>query len=240
MHPDLVQLLDLQSKDLTLLEADKALDAILAELEGLESQIGDAVQAAEKADRALTDAKRRRAESEAKVENFRKMVERGRAHLDLVKTPKEAAAVNIELDLAGSSLAREEADWLKLSDLVAGLEVTTRDAAERLATLREGQQVERAEIEGRQKAATKVRVAAVAERDKVASGINKTLRTRYERLRSVRFSNMIVALNGPACGSCFTAVPLNRRSQIRAGTLIDSCESCGVIIYAAEVVEVVE
>jgi predicted nucleic acid-binding Zn-ribbon protein len=45
---------------------------------------------------------------------------------------------------------------------------------------------------------------------------------------------MVVALNGPACGSCFTAVPLNRRSQIRAGTLIDSCESCGVIIYAAE------
>ena len=172
MHPDLVQLLELQSKDLTLLEADKVLDAILAELEGLESQIGDAVQAAEKAERALTDAKRRRAESEAKVENFRKMVERGRAHLDQVKTPKEAAAVNIELDLAGSSLAREEADWLKLSDLVAGLEVTARDAAERVATLREGQQIERAEIEGRQKAATKVRAAAVAERDKVASGIN--------------------------------------------------------------------
>ena len=240
MHPDLVQLLELQSKDVSLLEADKALAAILAELQGLESQIGDAVQAAEKAERMLTDAKRRRAESEGKVENFRKMMERGRAHLDQVKTPKEAAAVNIELDLAGSSLAREEADWVKLSDLVAGLEMSARESAERVAALREGQQTERAEIEGRQKAATRVRAAALAERDQVAGSVNRTLRTRYERLRSVRFSNMIVALNGPACGSCFTAVPLNRRSQIRAGTLIDSCESCGVIIYAAEVVEVVE
>ncbi|MEO8636898.1 MAG: hypothetical protein ABI587_16605 [Gemmatimonadales bacterium] len=240
MHPDLVLLLELQTKDLSLLEADQALGAILAELQGLESQIGDAVLAADKADRALTDAKRRRTESEDKVENFRKLVERGRAHLDKVKTPKEAAAVNIELDIAGSSLAREEADWQKLADLVSGLEVTARETAERVATLRDGQQTERTEIVGRQKAATKVRAAALAERDKLAGGINKPLRTRYERLRSVRFSNMVVALNGPACGSCFTAVPLNRRSQIRAGTLIDSCESCGVIIYAAETVEVVE
>ena len=240
MHPDLVLLLELQSKDLTLLQADKALEVIQAELQGLESHIGDAVSAADKADRALIDAKRRRVESEAKVENYKKLVERGRAHLDKVKTPKEAAAVNIELDIAGSSLAREEADWQKLSDLVSGLEVTARDTAERVATLREGQQVERAEIEGRQKAAMKVRAAALAERDRTAGGINKPLRTRYERLRSVRFFNMVVALNGPACGSCFTAVPLNRRSQIRAGTLIDSCESCGVIIYAEEAVEVVE
>ena len=31
MHPDLIKLLDLQARDLDLLEADKALDAILAE-----------------------------------------------------------------------------------------------------------------------------------------------------------------------------------------------------------------
>ena len=37
-----------------------------------------------------------------------------------------------------------------------------------------------------------------------------------------------------ACGSCHTQVPLNRRSQMRAGTLIDFCESCGVILYAAD------
>ena len=28
-----------------------------------------------------------------------------------------------------------------------------------------------------------------------------------------------------------TAVPRNRRSQIRAGTHIEGCEACGVILY---------
>ena len=91
MHPDLVQLLELQSKDLTLLEADKALDGILAELEGLEFQIGDAVQAADKADRALTDAKRRRAESESKVENYRKSIGLKKLQLESLQASVEAA-----------------------------------------------------------------------------------------------------------------------------------------------------
>jgi predicted nucleic acid-binding Zn-ribbon protein len=57
---------------------------------------------------------------------------------------------------------------------------------------------------------------------------------RYERLRSARSSTVVVPLHGTACGACFTTVPLNRRSQIRSGTLIDWCEACGVILYAAE------
>jgi predicted nucleic acid-binding Zn-ribbon protein len=45
---------------------------------------------------------------------------------------------------------------------------------------------------------------------------------------------VVVPLRGDACGACFTAVPRNRRSQIRSGALLDGCEACGVILYAAE------
>jgi predicted nucleic acid-binding Zn-ribbon protein len=43
-----------------------------------------------------------------------------------------------------------------------------------------------------------------------------------------------VPLVGGACGGCHTAVPLNRRSQIKAGTVIDGCEACGAILYPSE------
>ena len=46
-------------------------------------------------------------------------------------------------------------------------------------------------------------------------------------------------LVGGACGACHTSVPLNRRSQIRAGAVLDGCEVCGAILYPPEAGEVV-
>jgi len=39
---------------------------------------------------------------------------------------------------------------------------------------------------------------------------------------------------GGACGGCHTAVPLNRRSQIKAGAVLEGCEACGAILYPSE------
>jgi predicted nucleic acid-binding Zn-ribbon protein len=47
---------------------------------------------------------------------------------------------------------------------------------------------------------------------------------------------VVVSVRGVACGACFTAVPMSRRSQIRTGLLIEGCEACGVILYAEEFV----
>jgi predicted nucleic acid-binding Zn-ribbon protein len=232
MHPDLVKLLELQARDLALLEADRGLDAVLADAEALDQQLEDAQRAAEQAHRAVADATRRRQELESKIDNYKKLEERGKARLDQVRTPKEMQAVSTELDLARSILAKEEGDWVKLADQIAGLEVTARDAAKRLAELVDGQKQVREGIALRQSDAEAKRAEALTARDAAATEVNRALRTRYERLRSVKSVSVVVALSGAACGACFTTVPLNRRTQMRAGTLIDTCESCGVILYA--------
>jgi len=237
MHPDLVKLLELQSKDKTLLDADRALDAILAEDEALDQQLTDGEKAAQDAHQAVAEATRRRQELDGKIESYRKLEERGKARLDQVKTPKELQAVTAELDLARQILQKEENDWLRLAEQLAGLEVAARDADRRVAEMRAGQSEARAEIAGRRAEAEQRRNSALAERDQTAGEVNRALRARYERLRNVKSVAVVVALNGAACGACFTTVPLNRRSQIRAGTLIDSCESCGVILYADDSVE---
>lgn len=234
MHPDLVKLLELQAKDVALLKADRALDAVLAETEVLDQQLAEAHRAVEQTQKLVTEAERRRSELEAKMDNYRKLEERGKARLDQVRTPKELQAVNVEMDLTRSLLAKEEADWLKLADLIAGQETASREAERRLAEVRDSQKVARGEIDLRRAEAETSRDEVLAARDATAAEVNRVLRTRYERLRTVKSVSVVVALTGAACGACFTTVPLNRRSQIRAGTLIDSCESCGVILYADE------
>ena len=232
MHPDLVKLLELQAMDVALLEADRRLDAVLAEVEALDQQLAEAHRAVEQAQKLVAEAERRRPELEAKIDNYRKLEERGKARLDQVRTPKELQAVNVELDLTRQVLAKEEADWIKLADLIAGHEATAGEAERRLTEMRESQKLARGEIDLRRAEAEASRGEAMAARDTTATEVNRALRARYERLRSVKSVSVVVALSGAACGACFTTVPLNRRSQIRAGTLIDSCESCGVILYA--------
>ena len=86
-------------------------------------------------------------------------------------------------------------------------------------------------IAERQRAIEKERAAVAQERDASAAVIDKALRNRYDRLRRTRTNDVVVPLVGGACGGCHTAVPLNRRGQIRAGLVIEGCEACGAILY---------
>jgi predicted nucleic acid-binding Zn-ribbon protein len=234
MHPDVVKLLELQDRDMALLAADRGLDAVLAEVQALDQQLADQEAAAAQARQAVAEASRKRQEVEGKIDNYKKLEERGRLRLEQVRTPKELQAVNVELDLARSVLAREESDWLRVSEQVTALELAAQEADKRLEQMRASQEAARAEVDLRRQEAEQRRNQALAARDATAGEVNRALRTRYERLRSVKSVGVVVALSGAACGACFTTVPLNRRSQIRAGTLIDSCESCGVILYAED------
>ena len=62
----------------------------------------------------------------------------------------------------------------------------------------------------------------MAAREDAARAVERSILARYDRLRSVRTDAVVVALHGDACGACFTAVPRNRRAQIRAGLLLDN------------------
>jgi predicted nucleic acid-binding Zn-ribbon protein len=201
MHPDLAKLLELQAKDRTLLEADQALDAILAEVEVLDQQLADGEKAVAQSAKSVAEAMRRRAELEAKLDNFRKLEERGKARMEQVRTPKEIAAVMTELDLARSIVVKEEGDWVRQADLITGLEVAGKEAEGRLAQMREAQLEARGEIDLRRREADKRRKAALTERDAAAADVNRALRARYERLRTVKSVHVVVALNGASCGA---------------------------------------
>jgi predicted nucleic acid-binding Zn-ribbon protein len=232
MHPDVVKLLDLQEKDLVLLEVDTRLAAVLADIDKLDEAIRQLTGQAEAAHRTAAEAARRQQELEAKIESYRKIQDRRRQRLELVRPGKEVAAMMAELDLSRSVLAKEESEWARLGDQATELVAAAEQAERAVVDAREAQTPERDELARRQEAVELERAAALEARDAAAARVERSLRQRYERLRATRATRPVVALDGVACGACFTAVPLNRRTQIRSGTRIDWCEACGVILYA--------
>ena len=232
MHPDLERLLELQTKDLALLDTDLRLKAIADEIAALDAAMARAREEADAAQRRLEDGVKKREELEKTIEAQRAQQEKRRARIEQVRTAREVQALMTEMDLARSAVARSESDWVKASDLTSQQEGQLKEAQERMVALETDQGGERARLAEQMSAAQRERDAALAAREESAAQVERTLRTRYDRLWGSRFEVVVVALRGDACGACFTSIPRNRRSQIRAGTHIDTCEACGVILYS--------
>ncbi len=234
MHAELLKLIDLQAKDAVLAEADQRLAALRAEATVLDQVLQQTHTGLETARRALADGRRRRDELEAKIESYRTLEERRRQRLEQVRNPKEASAVMAELDLAKSVLAKEENEWIRSADSVTQLELKVQGEELNLKAVETAQAPQRAQLAERQAQLEAERNTASREREATAALIDRSLRTRYDRLRRTRSSDVVVPLVGGACGGCHTAVPLNRRSQIKSGAVLDGCEACGAILYPSE------
>jgi len=234
MHADLVKLLDLQAKDAAVAEAEARLRELDKESEVLDQAIQRARDGLDAARRAASDGARRRDELEARVESYRTLQNRRVQRLETVRNPKEASTLMAELDLARSVIAKEENDWVRNAEAVTALERKVSDEESKVAAADLEQAPERARLAERRQVLEAERDGAVLAREASAEQIDKPLRTRYERLRRSRSRDVVVPLVGGTCGACHTSIPLNRRSQIRSGAILDGCEGCGAILYPPE------
>lgn len=234
MHADLVKLLDLQSKDSAIGEVDQRLRELDRELNTLDQVIQRIRDGLDVARRAAADGVRRRDELEAKVESYRVLQDRRVQRLESVRNPKDASTLMAELDLARSVMAKEENDWVRAAEAVTALERQVGEEQTKVEAAELAQAPERAGLADRRQVLQAEREAAIREREASAEQIDKPLRTRYDRLRRARARDVVVPLVGGTCGACHTSVPLNRRSQIRSGAILDGCEGCGAILYPPE------
>jgi uncharacterized protein len=234
MHADLVKLLDLQAKDLAVAEVEQRLNALGEETGVLDQALQRSRDGLDAAKRAVTDAARRRDELEQKIESYRVLQERRQQRLEHVRNPKEASTLMAELDLARQVVAKEEGDWVRSSDAVTLAQFKAAEEERNVDAVAEGQTPERERLVARRQELERELAQARQDREDSASRLDRPLRIRYDRLRKARSVDVIVPLVGGSCGSCHTSIPLNRRSQIRAGSVVDNCEVCGAILYPPE------
>lgn len=231
MHPDLERLLDLQARDLVLLESDRRLKALLDDVAALDEALERARADTETARVRVLEGVKRREEAEKTLETQRLVQEQRRGRIEQVRTAREVQALMSEMEQGRSVAARNESEWLKFSEMVQQQEAAVREGEERLKALQDDQTGDRARLMESIEAAEAERAVAQKAREEVAALIDRPLRVRYDRLWTSRTTVVVVPLRGDACGACHTAVPRNRRSQIRAGLIVEGCEGCGVILY---------
>jgi predicted nucleic acid-binding Zn-ribbon protein len=234
MHADLVKLLDLQHKDNMVGYVRHRMEALQGEVTSLDQILRQAQGILDGARRALADGIRRRDELEARVESHRILQERRQLRLEQVRNPKDAATLMAEFDVARTVMSNEENEWVRSAEAVGALESRAAEEVSKIEALAAAQTPDRTLLAERRAALEDQLRATHHEREESASRIDRQLRTRYDRLRRSRAVDVVVPLLGGSCGACHTSIPLNRRSQIRSGAVLDECEGCGAILYPPE------
>ena len=235
MEQDTVQeLLSLQELDATITQLRterRELEAQLVEIEEKSSVwlAGESEQQARVEESAL-EVRRAERRVQASRETVRNLKERTKN----LRSTREFEASRTELEAATRNLDDAE------TDLLEGMQAHDR------ARIRQ-EEIDRRHGEERREAAARTtelnaRLAEIdAELDRLkgrrgetAEKIDDSVRSTYDRVRGGRTTEALAPVVDGCCGHCYTAIPLQRQAEIRAGRKLVVCEGCGVILHAGQ------
>ncbi|MEJ7812919.1 MAG: hypothetical protein WKG32_21065 [Gemmatimonadaceae bacterium] len=233
MNEDLASVLRLQEHDSSvhaLVGRQRELEARARRLDDERAHVSSALDGARGAISTHLDRQRSLQE---KLQEHRRLQERNMAHLDAVKKAKEATAAMAEIDLTRRALATDEGDLRTMSGTLTSLQQAAEMHELELAETDERQAAQLEALAGERAALDAELAAARAERDAAARKVSRTVLSKYERIRSRGQAAVLYQVRGGACGHCNTAIPMQRRNMILSGRSIETCEGCGVLLYAA-------
>ncbi len=222
---------ELQRVDTEIDQANSQMGEFDPLLETLEQSANDLESDAEKARGRLKELRLNERRLELSADKKRVRLKMLQDRLTGVRNLREEAAVRAELDLVRRSVEGDEQEALAHLDQIRRLEAELEDLEKRVAASREEVEPRRQELL-RERAQTEDLLASLqSQRDSCASVIGDSERRIYEGLRSGGRGTVVSSLTADgACGSCFSMVPLQMQSEVRAGAILLRCEACGVIV----------
>lgn len=223
---------------LSLQELDTLIVMLRAERRSLTAERAEVQERFEALLKGESDMRTRVEKVEADVRRAERTVQAGRATLKRLQEraqelhrAREVAAARAEVDAARQNL--DDAETLLLEEMQSHDRVRV-GAEEAEKTLNEGRSEgeERcAEIDGRLNELDQELARAEANRRETSLRLDSRVRSIYERVSSGRTTQVLAPLAHGCCGHCFTAIPLQRQAEIRAGGTVVVCEGCGVILH---------
>jgi len=226
----------------------------LEELQKIDLEIRDLSLAAEKHPKRLKQIETEKSQAKALLDGLRgKLADNERARrqqtemhgleqekvrkwesrLSELKTPREYAALARELDIAKKT--NQTAD-LEIKRLLAEYEELKKSAVDAEAALAEKEQVaarEGQEIQSLLTAAQAQIEALQSSREGVVAKVEKSLMSRYEKIRKQRGGVAVAPVVGGTCKGCQMNIPPHMANLLRTGQEIQTCPSCYRFIYAA-------
>lgn len=238
MLPAIQKLLALQERDVKILRMQEELSHLPVERQQLQAQAASVQKRLEDARFQVNHLESERKKLELEVAAQKQLIEKYSLQQFQTKRNEEYRALTHEIDGCKAAIVKLDDQQLAIMEQVEALQhqVATltraaddakRNVDSRLTALTGREQTLRAEL-----------AALEAERDTLATGVDETLRKRYERLLRSKGQNVVVGIERGVCGGCH--MQLSRQTVVfcQANQEIQSCTNCGRILYYAEGMDV--
>lgn len=220
--------LDARKKELDALTA-----ALPAEVEKRDGDLDARQEELAKLQRVLEEKQRERRRLEASIDDKTQLLAKYRVQLESVKTNKEYQSLQNEIKVTREQISGTED---KLLELLEGVEKTRRSIDERLGGLEQLKaEVTRANEEARARLKdVEVQLIEVEEkRKRLIPTLSQPVRAGYKRLfERYQGGAFAVAADG-VCQGCYVNIPAKVVADLRSGSKLYRCESCGRFIFSA-------
>ncbi|MBT7503265.1 MAG: hypothetical protein HN645_10105, partial [Gemmatimonadales bacterium] len=226
---------ELQTLDMQVVEAQKAIHAFDPKFEAVEQPALALESESERTRARLKEMELGESRLELSVQEKKTRQLRLDERVGSVRNLREEAAVTSELEMVKRALQSDEQEALALLDQIQKMK-------ERLIEVDEGLAAAKAEFEPAMAALVTARDEAKAtleslngDREGYVADMHPGELKLYDAIRrGGRTIAVSEITEDGACGHCFGVVPLQFQNEILHGTALIRCESCGVILAAPD------
>lgn len=231
MYPELEALLALQDDDEALRTVEAELASLMPRSIAMDKAKQRAIDECTRVDTVLNRETERFRALESRIADHRARHEKNLETLNHAHKLREATAAMAQVESAKKVVAEDESELLALSRRLGELRAAAAAAHDTLDILVLQQADARAALEVERAGFGKRISDAQGKRAAAASKVGTQLLSKYDRMNTRRRGQAVFALRNYCCGSCDTAVSMQRRPALSSGNVIDTCEGCGVLLY---------
>jgi predicted nucleic acid-binding Zn-ribbon protein len=234
VHSDLKTVIELQQVDLRIVELTTQMDSLPLQIQELQKQINDFLQAHEERKHRLGENQKERRSLEADIQEIRQLISKHKDQLYQVKTNEQYRAMLKEIE-------SEEARILKIEDQILEKMIEAEDlgklvqeAATRVESEKAKVAAEVSSLENERQADTELRERRLARRADLISALDANVFSLYERVRKGRRGVAVAEVRDGFCTACHVLLRPQVYNEVRANAAVMTCENCVRIIYYVE------
>jgi uncharacterized protein len=234
MHEDIRLLKELQDIDYWIGELERSKAFLPDMMKNLQDQMAAVAADLTEKKARLQQAQLEVKELEVKIAQTKELKEKYQEQMLTIKTNKEYDALVAQIEGAKTEIAKDEERCLELLNEIEQLKVSVGQLEEENASVQKENAGRLVDLQLQIDSVQGKVDEKEAYRDHLVRKVSKAAMATYERVRKGRGGDVVVALKRGACGECFKSQPPQKIQQIKKGTTMETCSSCGRILIWEE------
>jgi len=169
---------------------------------------------------------------ELKVGEAKEHLEKYQEQMLTIKTNKEYDALVGQIETSKQEIAEDEEQYLTLLDEVETLKTRIGELEEKHSQIKKDNEDRLTSLQQEIDAVEDKMSEKVAYRKQLKSKVPRPAMSIYQRVRKGRGGDVVVRLKRGACGACYKSQTPQKIQEIKKGTKLQTCDSCGrILVY---------